>query len=230
MIRRPPRSTLFPYTTLFRSEPYDNVLIFQQPDFNFQRTVVLLGEVRYPGTYSLRTKGDRLSQLITRAGGLTPRAYAAGIRFYRTTGNAGRLDIDLVRAMADSAARDNVVLQPDDSIVIPEFLPSVKVIGAVNSPGSVLWRKGAGLDYYLNSAGGFAPNAEKGTVSVRYANGRGRTRVRGLFIHSDPKPEAGSEGVVARQLQRPRTDILPVLATVAQMMASLVTIIVVAKR
>src|SRR2546427_9479519 len=23
MIRRPPRSTLFPYTTLFRSEPYD---------------------------------------------------------------------------------------------------------------------------------------------------------------------------------------------------------------
>src|SRR2546427_5326556 len=125
MIRRPPRSTLFPYTTLFRS----------------------LGEVRYPGTYSLRTKGDRLSQLITRAGGLSPRAYAAGIRFYRATGNAGRLDIDLVRAMADSAARDNVVLQPDDSIVIPEFLPSVKVIGAVNSPGSVLWRKGAGLDY-----------------------------------------------------------------------------------
>src|SRR5437879_322523 len=210
--------------------PYDNVLIFQQPDFNFQRTVVLLGELRYPGTYSLRTKGDRLSQLITRAGGLTPRAYAAGIRFYRATGNAGRLDIDLVRAMADSAARDNVVLQPDDSIVIPEFLPSVKVIGAVNSPGSVLWRNGAGLDYYLNSAGGFAPNADKGTVSVRYANGRVRTRVRTLLIHSDPKPEPGSEVFVPMKLQGPRADILPVLATVAQMMASLVTIIVVAKR
>ncbi|PYO16326.1 MAG: hypothetical protein DMD31_02845 [Gemmatimonadetes bacterium] len=211
-------------------EPYDNVLIFQQPDFNFQRTVVLLGEVRYPGTYSLRTKGDRLSQLITRAGGLSPRAYAAGIRFYRATGNAGRLDIDLVRAMADSAARDNVVLQPDDSIVIPEFLPSVKVIGAVNSPGSVLWRNGAGLDYYLNSAGGFAPNADKGTVSVRYANGRVRTRVRTLLIHSDPKPEPGSEVFVPMKLQGPRADILPVLATLAQMMASLVTIIVVAKR
>src|SRR5437773_2350251 len=134
-------------------EPYDNVLIFQQPDFNFQRTVVLRGEVRYPGTYSLRTKGDRLAELIKRAGGLTPRAYAQGIRFYRATGTAGRLDIDLAHALSDSAARDNVVLQPDDSIVIPEFLPSVKVIGAVNSPGSVLWRKGAGLDYYLNAAG-----------------------------------------------------------------------------
>ena len=210
--------------------PYDNVLIFQQPDFNFQRTVVLLGEVRYPGTYSLRTKGDRLSQLITRAGGLTPRAYAAGIRFYRATGNAGRLDIDLVRAMADSGARDNVVLQPDDSIVIPEFLPSVKVIGAVNSPGSVLWRNGAGLDYYLNSAGGFAPNADKGTVSVRYANGRVRTRVRTLLIHSDPKPEPGSEVFVPMKPPGPRTDILPVLATVSQMLATLVTIIVVTKR
>jgi len=211
-------------------EPYDNVLIFQQPDFNFQRTVVLRGEVRYPGTYSLRTKGDRLAELIKRAGGLTPRAYAQGIRFYRATGTAGRLDIDLAHALADSGARDNVVLQPDDSIVIPEFLPSVKVIGAVNSPGSVLWRKGAGLDYYVNSAGGFAPNADKGTVSVRFANGRVRTRVRALLVHSDPKPEPGSEVFVPMKLQGPRTDILPVLATVAQMMASLVTIIVVAKR
>src|SRR3712207_7197891 len=27
MIRRPPRSTLFPYTTLFRSQQFDNILI-----------------------------------------------------------------------------------------------------------------------------------------------------------------------------------------------------------
>src|SRR2546425_7333779 len=102
MIRRPPRSTLFPYTTLFRSEPYDNVLIFQQPDFDFQRNVVLLGEVRYAGTYSLRTKGDRLAELIARAGGLTTRAYPEGIRFFRKTGNAGRLDIDLPHALRDA--------------------------------------------------------------------------------------------------------------------------------
>src|SRR2546425_604005 len=184
-----------------RLEPYDNVLIFQQPDFNFQRTVVLRGEVRYPGTYSLRTKGDRLAELITRAGGLTPRASAHGIRFYRATGTAGRLDIDLAHALTDSGARDNVVLQPDDSIVIPEFLPSVKVLGAVNSPGSVLWRKGAGLDYYLNAAGGFAPNAENGTVSVRYANGRVRTRVRALLVRNDPKPEHGSEVFVPMKPQ-----------------------------
>src|SRR2546425_12129326 len=32
MIRRPPRSTLFPYTTLFRSVPGDSVLVGQQVD------------------------------------------------------------------------------------------------------------------------------------------------------------------------------------------------------
>src|SRR5258707_9844446 len=33
MIRRPPRSTLFPYTTLFRSEPYQDVYcqVFGRP-------------------------------------------------------------------------------------------------------------------------------------------------------------------------------------------------------
>ena len=65
-------------------EPYDNVLIFRQPDFDYQRTVVVTGEVAYPGVYSLRTKNDRLSEVIARAGGLTQRAYPDGIRFIRS--------------------------------------------------------------------------------------------------------------------------------------------------
>src|SRR2546430_17453475 len=40
MIRRPPRSTLFPYTTLFRSSPLDGILV---PTFGaFYVTVTLL--------------------------------------------------------------------------------------------------------------------------------------------------------------------------------------------
>src|SRR5437899_1514864 len=96
--------------------------------------------------------------------------------------------------------------------------------------GSVLGRKGGGLGYYLNSAGGFAPAADKGTVSVRYANGRVHTRVRTLFYSSDPKPEPGSEVFVPTRAQGPRTEILPLLATISQMLATLVTIIVVTKK
>src|SRR3712207_7874986 len=33
MIRRPPRSTLFPYTTLFRSSPGSSILVYSASDF-----------------------------------------------------------------------------------------------------------------------------------------------------------------------------------------------------
>src|SRR2546425_1021657 len=64
-------------------EPFDNVLILRQPDFELQRTVKVSGEVRFPGTYALRSKDEHLADLIDRAGGLTPQAYAAGIQFVR---------------------------------------------------------------------------------------------------------------------------------------------------
>ncbi|PYO90767.1 MAG: hypothetical protein DMD66_01600, partial [Gemmatimonadetes bacterium] len=56
-------------------QPYDNVLIMQEPQFDLQRAVVVAGQVRYPGTYSLRSKDERLADVIERAGGLTAQAY-----------------------------------------------------------------------------------------------------------------------------------------------------------
>lgn len=212
-------------------EPFDNVLILRQPDFDYQRTVSVTGEVRYPGVYSLRTKSDRLSDVIARAGGLTRQAYGEGIRFVRQQNAVGRINVDLARALRDSASTANLILQPDDSIQVPEYQPSVKVSGGVNSPGSVLWRRGAGLNYYLSAAGGFAQHADKGAVSVRFANGEVRTRGRGLFSARDPKPGPGSEVLVP--IEDPgarRTDYVALFGAIAQILASVVTIAVVATK
>jgi protein involved in polysaccharide export with SLBB domain len=212
-------------------EPYDNVLIFRQPDFELQRTVTVSGEVRYPGTYALRTKGDRLADLVQRAGGLTPRAYPEGIRFVRANANAGRINIDLPRALRDKGSRDNVILQPGDEVTIPEYQPSVKVGGAVNSPGSILFRRGAGLDYYLSAAGGFNRVADRGAVSVRQANGEIRTRRRSLLFSSTPTPGPGSEVFVPfRDPNERKTDVVALVGAIAQILASTVAIIVVARR
>jgi polysaccharide export outer membrane protein len=211
-------------------EPYDNVLIFRQPDFDYQRTVVVTGEVSYPGVYSLRTKNEKLSEVIGRAGGLTQRAYPDGIRFIRTVNDVGRINVDLTRAIHEPASAANLVLQPGDSINVPEYQPSVKVSGAVNSSGSVLWRQGAGLDYYLSAAGGFGPHADKGAVSVRYANGEVRTRGHGLF-HRDPKPGPGSEVLVpAEDPTARKIDYVALFGAIAQILASAVTIAVVATK
>jgi len=212
-------------------EPYDNVLIFRQPDFELQRTVTITGEVAYPGTYALRAKDDRLADLVERAGGLTPRAYSEGIRFVRPADDRGRINIDLPKALRDHASRDNIILQPGDSVRIPEYQPSVRVSGAVNSPGSVLYRRGAGLEYYLSAAGGFNRVADKGAVRVRLANGEIRTRRKSLFFGSSPTPGPGSEVFVpSKDPNEPRTDKVALFAAIAQILASTVAIIVVARR
>jgi protein involved in polysaccharide export with SLBB domain len=211
-------------------EPYDNVLIFRQPDFELQRTVTIAGEVLYPGTYALRAKDDRLADLIQRAGGLTPQAYREGIRFVRPSANAGRINIDLPRALREHGSRDNIILQPGDEVTIPEYQPSVRVGGAVNSPGSVLYRRGAGLEYYLSAAGGFNRVADKGAVSVRLANGEVRTRRGGLFRGS-PTPGPGSEVFVpSKDPNERKTDYVSLFGAIAQIVASTVAIIVIAKR
>jgi len=101
----------------------------------------------------------------------------------------------------------------------------------VNSPGSVLFRRGAGLDYYLSAAGGFTRAAEKGQVSVHYANGEVRTKHRTFLFHSTPTPGPGSEVVVPiKDPNAPRTDTVALFGAIAQILASTIAIIVVVTR
>ncbi len=50
-------------------KPYDVVNIRQNPDYANQRTVFVEGMVLNPGRYTLQTSGDRISDVIRRAGG-----------------------------------------------------------------------------------------------------------------------------------------------------------------
>jgi len=212
--------------------PYDNVLILRQPEFALPRTVHLAGQVQYPGSYTLTAGNERLADVIERAGGLTPLAYAGGVRFVRVLGNVGRVNVDLTRALKDHDSRSNIILQSGDSIVVPEYKPSVEVAGAVNAPGSVLWERGKDLNYYLNAAGGPSWRADKGRVSVRYANGQVRTRHRSMLLfRSDPMPDPGSEVLVpVRDTTARGTDPLAVLGTLAQLVTATATLIIVSKR
>ena len=211
-------------------EPYDNVLIFRQPDFELQRTVTIVGEVKFPGTYSLKSKTDHLAALVVRAGGLTPQAYPDGIRFVRDANGVGRINVDLPDALRDTSSRANIILQPDDSIFIPEFEPTVKVNGAVNAPGSVLWAQGQSLSDYISAAGGFSYTADEGRVSVRYANGEVKTRHHFLFFHSNPKPGPGSEVTIpTKDLSHP-TDYVALFGAIAQVLASSLAIVLLATK
>src|SRR5258707_8321353 len=59
MIRRPPRSTLFPYTTLFRSQPFlKTVPLFRELDDDELAQVLMVSLVkRYPPGSVILTEG-----------------------------------------------------------------------------------------------------------------------------------------------------------------------------
>lgn len=216
-------------------KPYDNILVFAQPEFEFQRAVYIGGEVKFPGTYALRNKSERLITLVRRAGGLTNQAYPEGIVFTRHVRQTGRINIDLRHALRDSTSSDNVILQPGDSVLIPEYQPSVRVTGSVNSPGSILYRRGEGLAYYVSGAGGYAKNADGGRTSVRAANGAVRTRsgrVLFFFRGDGPEPGPGSEIFVPAKdaSQLVRTDKVALFGAIASILASALTTIVVLRR
>jgi protein involved in polysaccharide export with SLBB domain len=241
-------------------QPYDNVLVLRQAGWSLQRTVVVAGQVKAPGRYSLRSKTERLADLLERAGGLTAEAYADGIQFYRAyrgtqpTGTddlqprsgparAGRdsvralglperVGIDLPRVLSDPKARDNIILMGGDSIYIPEFNPIVMVQGAVNSPGAVAYRPGKNLDWYVDAAGGYGQTGDSRHPYVTQPNGR-REGVKRKAILADrvPSPRAGAVVFVpTKTTQEPQSNLSTILGTAAQVLGALVTIIVVARR
>ena len=67
----------------FFLEPYDQVYIRRSPSFYDQQNVEVQGQVMYAGLYALTKQNERISDLITKAGGLKQFAYAKGASLLR---------------------------------------------------------------------------------------------------------------------------------------------------
>lgn len=214
-----------------RLAPYDNILVLRQPDWEFQRAVIMSGQVRYPGRYALRTRSDRLLDLINRAGGLTTVAYPDGIEFYRSLNRAGRIGVDLPRIIRDPRYRDNLILVGGDSIFIPEYNPVVRVAGAVNSPVAISYAPGKKLDYYVYSAGGYSRLADRGRAYVTQPSGKVESVHRHPILpDSKPTPLPGAVIFVPEKDPTDKKDYTGIFTAAAQILASLVAIIVVTRR
>ncbi|HEX2721733.1 MAG TPA: SLBB domain-containing protein, partial [Gemmatimonadaceae bacterium] len=214
-----------------RLQPYDNVLILRQPNWELQRQVVITGEVQFPGTYSLRTKTEKVSDIIQRAGGLTREAYADGVTFFRNKDNVGRIGIALPDVLRNPRSRDNIQLLNGDSIFIPRFNAVVNVKGAVNSPVAVTYVPGANLEYYVRAAGGVTRKGDLRYAYVTQPNGKVEA-TRGKFIfRSNPHPRPGSSVFVPdKDPNERRVDYIATIGSIAQVAASFVAIAIALRR
>ena len=213
-------------------QPYDNVLILRQPNWELQRTAAIAGEVRYPGRYSLLTKTEKVSDLIKRAGGVTPDAYPNGVVFFRPRNGVGRIGIELPDVLRNPKSPDNLALQDGDSLFIPRYNAVVIVQGAVNTPIAVTYTPGKSIDYYIRAAGGPSGTADANRAYVRQPNGKVQSRER-RFLAPDinPRPEPGSVVVVPSRnpLDRP-PDLIASAGAIAQILATLLTLVIALRR
>lgn len=93
----------------FQLQPFDMVQVRRSPAYQVQRTVTVAGEVLFSGNYSLLKKNERLSDLINRAGGITPEAYILGGRLIRKMNDEEkRRERDVIRMAYSGEGKDSI--------------------------------------------------------------------------------------------------------------------------
>ncbi len=215
----------------FFLKPFDNIFIRRNSDWELQRNVTIQGEVQNPGTYSLKNKTERITDIIARAGGLKPTAYLDGARFYRAHEGVGQIGIDFKEIFKNPNDPQNIILQAGDRIVIPERMFTVRVAGGVNFPNSVLYQKGKGVSYYIKAAGGFTDLADKGNITIKLANGKQFQPKRFLFWKYLPeKITAGSTIYVPVLAEKKEIDWSGAIRDAAAIMSSIATTILIYDR
>ncbi len=212
---------------VFALEPHDRVAVRRLPWWELPRTVVLQGEVYYPGVYALERPDERLSSVIARAGGLKPTAYAPGARIVRGKDDIGNMALDLDRALRKPGSEQDAILEQGDDIRIPARPYTVKVAGAVGFPTSIVYERGHSLGAYVARAGGYSQQADKWKTHVVYPNGMSK-QIRRLW--GDPDVMPGSTIVVPAKQPESGPGKMETLKEIASILASAATVYLVIDR
>ena len=208
-------------------QPFDVVLIKNDPGYMTQANVSILGEIANPGSYAKESTSERLSSLIRRSGGLTASAYPAGATLIRTQKNdtiPGNVAIDLVKSMEHPGSDWDIILLSGDIIKIPRELQTVSITGNVYNPGQVMYKPGRRVKYYLLRAGGFDEKSLKGGVAVTAANGEVMGTKRILFFKSYPRVTPGANIFVPEKEKREKMSEAAKVGMIISITSTLATI------
>ena len=162
-------------------ELHDGDILRLYPIFNTSSTVFITGSVLSPGNYAITPGQTRISDLIVRAGGLTPLASDI-IEVTRVTPSLEgpvnqRFKINIVQAMQGDPVH-NIALENQDRItviMIPDWKTTimVNIVGEVRRPGQYAMFHGEKLSDLIERAGGFTPKAFlRGAIFTRMSVAR----------------------------------------------------------
>jgi protein involved in polysaccharide export with SLBB domain len=215
----------------------DYIFIRTVPEWDLYKTVQITGEVKFPGTYTIK-KGEKLSDLLKRAGGFTDKAYLRGAVFTRPSVKElqqkqideliDRLERELLSVSSATVATAmtpeeakifqteteqkrqflnrlrqvkalgrivvrldeperlvntpyDIELEEGDSIYIPSKSSTIQVIGSVYNQTAFIYSPEKDLSDYIDLAGGYTENADKGNVFILKVDGSAVKPGKGFF-------------------------------------------------
>ena len=119
----------------FYLEPFDEVYVRKSPAYRKQQNVVVAGEVLFGGNYALVKKNERLSDLVSKAGGITPDAYVKGARLIRKmTEEERRRQADAVKMAQMGEGKDSISVEKLN--ISDTYTVGIDLEKAISNPGS----------------------------------------------------------------------------------------------
>ena len=119
----------------FTLQPYDQVFVRRSPGYQVQQNVAVKGEVTFGGTYALTNTEERLSDIMKKAGGATPKAYLKGAKLTRVANDEERKRMkDVIKLMSrqfGEAMMDSLGIKVDST-----FTVGINLDKAIENPGS----------------------------------------------------------------------------------------------
>lgn len=121
-------------------QPFDVITIRRKAGYTLPESVIVSGQVQYPGPYALSKRNERVSDILIRAGGYTPDAYPEGayLKRYKTAAEKQKAQETvkkLQKNIKDSTAANSATITDDitrDFDKIPLDLLTIQ-----KSPGSI---------------------------------------------------------------------------------------------
>jgi len=139
--------------------------------------------------------------------------------------NVNRIIINMEELLKSGGKRGDIKLRGDDYVYVPRIPSGISVLGAVGAEGTIKFEPGKKVKHYVELAGSYSRNADKGAIKLIKADGQvlsGGSTMR-------KKVELGDAIVVPTEIKREK-DWLKTMATVFSVVGGALTTILVIDR
>ena len=230
----------------------DMVVVRIKEGYSLPEFAEIKGLVKAPGFYSILSNKYSLYDLLEDSGGVLPNGSVSGIKIKRVNVSKKEIDEALedfasnssgieaneqleyiefgidVEKLLDSKGSDfknNVILKDGDIVSVPKIDNTIEVVGEVEQPTVVNYKKGLSAFEAINQAGGFTEIAKKRGVFVVYQNGTISSNKKFFVFNTMPKLKPGSKIVVPKRIPNPNKTSIADLVGITSTLATLVVLI-----